>query len=62
MLMASHMRFKCAREGERGEIASWVLVLLMSVGLVVAVFGLARERLLDIVSAALSNVCGGVGC
>lgn len=47
---------------ERGDIAAWTLILLMSATLVVAVFGIARERLLDIVSAALSNVCGGVGC
>lgn len=47
---------------ERGEIASWVLVLLMSAGLVISVWGLAHERLLNIVSSALSNVCGSVGC
>ena len=47
---------------ERGDIAAWTLILLMSASLVIAVFGIARERLLDIVSAALSNVCGGVGC
>ena len=47
---------------ERGEIASWVLVLLMSAGLVISVWGLAHERLLNIVSTALSNVCGSVGC
>lgn len=47
---------------DRGEISSWVLVLLMSAGLVVSVWGLAHERLLNIVSTALSNVCGSVGC
>ena len=47
---------------ERGEIAAWVLVLLMSAGLVISVWGLAQERLLNIVSTALSNVCGSVGC
>lgn len=47
---------------ERGEIAAWVLVLLMSAGLVISVWGLAHERLLNIVSTALSNVCGSVGC
>lgn len=47
---------------ERGDVAAWTLILLMSATLVVAVFGIARERLLDIVSTALSSVCGGVGC
>lgn len=47
---------------ERGEIAAWVLVLLMSAGLVISVWTLAHERLVNIVSNALSNVCGSVGC
>lgn len=47
---------------ETGEIAGWVLVLLMSAGLVISVWGLAHERLMNIVSNALSNVCGSVGC
>lgn len=51
-----------APSDERGEIAAWVLVLLMTAGLVISVWGLAQERLLNIVSTALSNVCGSVGC
>jgi hypothetical protein len=30
--------------------------------LVVAIWGVAREKLIDILSAALSTVCGGIGC
>lgn len=56
-----HSHFS-ASSGERGEIAAWVLVLLMTAGLVISVWGLAQERLLNIVSTALSNVCGSVGC
>lgn len=47
---------------ERGDIAQWVLVLLMSSALVVGVWSVASERLIEIVSTALANVCGGVGC
>lgn len=47
---------------ERGDIAQWVLVLLMSAGLVIGVWTVASDRLVEIVSTALSNVCGGVGC
>lgn len=47
---------------ERGDVAQWVLVLVMSSALVVGVWSVASERLIDIVSTALSNVCGGVGC
>lgn len=50
-----------ARE-EAGDVAQWVLVLVMSSALVVGVWSVASERLIDIVSTALSNVCGGVGC
>lgn len=51
-----------APRNERGDVAAWTMILLMSAGLVVAVFGIARDRLLEIVSTALSSVCGGVGC
>lgn len=47
---------------ERGDVSQWVLVLLMSAALVVGVWSVASERLIDIVSSALANVCGGVGC
>lgn len=50
------------RAAERGEIASWVLVLLMSASLVVAVWAVANERLVAIVNSALSLVCGSAGC
>lgn len=49
-------------EAERGDVSGWVLVLLMSAALVVAVWGVARERLVDIVGSALDTVCGSIGC
>ncbi len=47
---------------ERGDVAGWVLIVLMSSALVVAIWGIARDRLVSIVTTALSNVCGSVGC
>jgi hypothetical protein len=47
---------------ERGDVPGWVLVTLMTAGLVVAIWGVARDRLVAIISTALSTVCGGVGC
>lgn len=47
---------------ERGDVPGWVLIVLMTAGLVVAIWGVARDRLIAIVSAALSTVCGSVGC
>lgn len=61
MLLRARARAVSPRD-ERGDIAAWTLILLMSSMLVVAIFAVARDRLLEIVSAALSNVCGGMGC
>lgn len=47
---------------ERGDVPGWVLIVLMSAGLVVAIWGVARDRLVSIVSTALSTVCGSMGC
>ncbi len=49
-------------EEERGDVPGWVLIVLMTAGLVVAIWTVARERLLAIVSNALSTVCAGIGC
>jgi len=47
---------------ERGDIAAWVLVVLMTSALVVAVWSVASEQLVNIVRSALGAVCGTVGC
>lgn len=45
-----------------GEVRRDVLILLMSAALVVAIWSVASDRLIEIVSAALSSVCGSLGC
>jgi hypothetical protein len=47
---------------EDGDVPGWVLIVLMTSALVVAIWGIARDRLIAIVSAALSSVCGSLGC
>lgn len=47
---------------ERGDVPGWVLILLMTSALVVAIWAVARDQLVTIVSSALSTVCGAVGC
>lgn len=47
---------------QSGDVPGWVLIVLMTSALVLAVWGVARDRLVDIVSSALSAVCGGIGC
>lgn len=54
--------FRAAAGSERGDVPGWVLIVLMTSALVVAIWGVARDRLIDIVSTALSTVCGSLGC
>ena len=48
--------------GERGDVPGWVLIVLMTSALVVAIWGVARGRLVAIVETALSTVCGPLNC
>jgi hypothetical protein len=47
---------------ESGDVPGWVLVVLMTSALVVAIWTVAQDRLVDIVRASLDSVCGSVGC
>lgn len=49
-------------EDEDGDVPGWVLIVLMTSALVIAIWGIARERLVAIVASALSTVCGPIGC
>lgn len=49
-------------QDERGDVPGWVLIVLMTSALVVAIWGVARDRLISIVSSALDTVCSGLGC
>ena len=49
-------------QDEDGDVPGWVLIVLMTSALVVAIWGVARDRLIAIVSTALSSVCGSLGC
>ena len=49
-------------EDESGDVPGWVLIVLMTSALVVAIWGIARDRLIQIVSSAFDTVCGGIGC
>lgn len=62
--MAFHLvtSFVEAHRDERGDVPGWVLIVLMTSALVVVIWGVARDRLVTIVSTALSGVCGNVGC
>ena len=50
------------RIGERGDVPGWVLIVLMTSALVLAIWGVASGKLVDIVQSALDTVCGEMGC
>lgn len=62
MAMRLWLWFTNLGQNERGDVPGWVLIVLMTSALVVAIWGVARERLVSIVSSALSTVCGNIGC
>lgn len=62
MAMRLWLWFTNLAQNERGDVPGWVLIVLMTSALVVAIWGVARERLVSIVSSALSTVCGNIGC
>ena len=62
MLLRVWAWLESRRADESGDVPGWVLIVLMTSALVVAIWGVARDRLIAIVSGALGNVCGSVGC
>ncbi len=62
--MGGHLQdaLRALHEGEDGDVPGWVLIVLMTSALVIAIWGIARERLVAIVASALSTVCGPIGC
>lgn len=47
---------------ERGDVPGWVLIVLMTSALVLAIWGVASGKLVAIVQSALDTVCGEMGC
>ena len=44
------------RDRERGDVPGWVLITLMTAGIVAIIWGFAEDRLLEILSDALDSV------
>ena len=47
-----------ARRPERGDVPGWVLITLMTAGLVTALWVVAKGQLIDMFQSALSSVRG----
>lgn len=48
-----------ARRGDRGDVPGWVLVTLMTAGLVLVLWGVARDRLTEVFNHAIDSVLSG---
>lgn len=44
--------------GERGDVPGWVLITLMMAALVVLIWGVASERLVEIFNRAMDSISG----
>lgn len=62
MMGCTNTEFSYIVGEERGDVPGWVLIVLMTSALVVAIWGVARDQLVSIVSTALTSVCGTIGC
>lgn len=62
MIRRFHARWAASTTTQRGDVPGWVLIVLMTSALVIAIWGVARERLVAIVQSALASVCGSIGC
>jgi hypothetical protein len=55
LLLASLLKARPARN-ERGDVPGWVLITVMTAGLVVAIWQLAGEQLANMLKTALDSV------
>ena len=44
--------------GEHGDVPGWVLITLMTAALVVLIWGVASERLVEIFNRAMDSISG----
>ncbi|HSF98858.1 MAG TPA: hypothetical protein VLA55_09215 [Ornithinibacter sp.] len=53
-----HLLAREARRSERGDVPGWVLITLMTAGLVTALWVVAKAQLISMFQSALSSVSG----
>ncbi|WP_445262976.1 hypothetical protein [Pseudokineococcus sp. 1T1Z-3] len=56
---ATGARVRAAARGDRGDVPGWVMVTLMTAGLVVALWAVAGPRLQLVFTTAMDRVLGG---
>lgn len=61
LFVALQTRLLSGGDRERGDVPGWVLITLMTAGLVTVLWGVAGPKLSDILSGALDSVKGPSG-
>jgi hypothetical protein len=56
--LAAEAIARTIRRGDRGDVPGWVLVTVMTSGLVLALWGVARGRLTEVFNNAIDGVLG----
>lgn len=46
-------------DAERGDVPGWVMITVMSAGLVVVIFGVFKSRITGAINDAIDSVTGG---
>ena len=58
LFVAVQSRILASGDRERGDVPGWVLITLMTAGLVTALWVVAKDQLIDMFQSALSSVRG----
>jgi hypothetical protein len=53
------LRRKALLRDDRGDVPGWVLITLMTAGIVAALWAIAGPRLADVFTTAIDSVTGG---
>ena len=56
-IVAAYARAR-GRDPERGDVPGWVMVTIMTAGLVVAIFAVFRDKITTAISDAIDSVTG----
>jgi hypothetical protein len=53
------IRRAAGRDSERGDVPGWVMVTIMTAGLVVAIFAVFKGKITSAISSAIDSVTSG---
>ena len=56
MITRLHLALLLPRDRERGDVPGWVLVTVMSAGVVAVLYGVAKDELTEMLRSALNKV------